>query len=183
AVPWSPAVALGDAAKDTGTTGKAAANQNQAAGNAAEDLYRAFEKKLQDAKAFRVTFAFELNHPKSALSVNGDVVVAAGNKLKASLRGRERGQERSVLVVADGKTHAVQWSDGSAVGRPTSAKLEAFAREVLAKAGAFAALEKDGPVLNPDAPPPPFTVTPRAFTPAAKEKLGDRDGHVVAFTL
>src|SRR5262245_40654997 len=76
-----------------------------AQGNEAEKMYRPFEKKLADARAFKVTCHSKGVDPQNRTwEIKGELTVASANKLRWSLDGTDKNGPVKVLVVSDGKT-------------------------------------------------------------------------------
>jgi outer membrane lipoprotein-sorting protein len=153
----------------------------QAQENEAEKLYRAFEKKLLAAKAFKFSFDIEGDTGRN-ITLKGDFTLAAGNKLKAVFEGKEGDKAMSGTVVSDGQTTGMKIiADGKPQSNTeaTVDKLTEYIAGNFAIGGLLFAVERD-PKL-PDSAPDKLKLS--GFKLGGKEKVGDRDAQVVEFSF
>src|SRR6266545_1910677 len=110
--------------------------------NDAEKLYRSFQKKLTEAKAFKV--AFEINVPKS-LQYKGDLTMAAGNKLRISGTGTQDTKPDSWTIVSNGEKIGLKHDKEGRKRAPefaaTPEKLTAYFTGHLLKGGVLLATQ------------------------------------------
>jgi hypothetical protein len=154
----------------------------QAQDKDAEALYRGFEKKVTEAKAFRLVFTIQATVGEN-VDVKGSLSYAAGNKLRLQLNGKERDRTLAVTVVSDGKRLAGKYvSEGKPETKDeaTPDQLGEYLLGYFLRGGLFLSVEK---ATRPMPQFHPGKVKASNFKLLAKEKVGDRPAQVVQFTL
>jgi hypothetical protein len=72
--------------------------------NECESLYVRFEQKIKGAKAYKLTFTWEeMKTGRNLMRRKGELIVAAGNKFKLTVQGKERRDPFTAVFICDGK--------------------------------------------------------------------------------
>src|SRR5262245_47414590 len=114
--------------------------------NEAEKLYRAFEKKLLAAKAYRFSFDIDAS-AGDMFKLRGELAVAAGNKLKSSLVRTENDKLTKPIAgsaVSDGKQYRTEFiKDGQPESKSEAApeQLTEYLTGYLAMVGPLTAIQ------------------------------------------
>jgi outer membrane lipoprotein-sorting protein len=153
--------------------------------NEAEKLYRAFEKKLLAAKAYRFSFDLDANGPNK-FKFRGELLVAAGNKLKVSFVGTDNDQLNKPIsgsAASDGKQYRTEFiKDGQPQSKSNAApeQLTEYLTSYLAMLDSVTAIGYAGRSRPEQAP---GKVKPGGFKLGAKERFGDREIQAVEYTV
>jgi outer membrane lipoprotein-sorting protein len=155
----------------------------QAQDDEAEKLFRAMEKKIAQAKAFRVSFTIETKgDTKERLGrFKGSLLLTNDNKGRMKISGIDRGQARNWDMVSDGKQVKLE---GRTLATPK--KFHSFASTFVTRLGVF-----------PGFPGIPFVIAEADrldkvegskldawnFKAGTAEKVDGRDAKVVSFKV
>jgi outer membrane lipoprotein-sorting protein len=151
--------------------------------NEAEKLYRAFEKKLVEAKAFSVNFDIKADKGKE-FEGKGEVTIAAGNKVKLSFDGQAGPIALKALVVSDGKMVIAKTREGDkdeAKEGKTSETLNEAIVGFFTRAGLFFALRVSMPGQDEGKKPTDLKLS--GFKLIGKEKIDNQDAVVIEYKL
>jgi outer membrane lipoprotein-sorting protein len=162
----------------------------QAQANAAEKLYRAMEKTITEAKAFKVAVAIETGRDaKRPCSFRGSLLLTKDNKARLKVSGVDFGEARRWEMVSNGKQVKLRPFD---IGVSEVFKKEAtlatprtlhshLARRVSCL-GVYPNLPRmAASILVPDGPDEKLEIG--GFKAGAAEKVGGRDAKVVRFKM
>jgi hypothetical protein len=160
--------------------------------NEAEKLYRAFEKKIADAKeGFQLTFEIEFpGDGKNIVRGKGDLLIASGHCVRTAFNGSEYhdGNPRpfGVTILSDGKQVAVSYaSEDENHVKPESVKSRATrAKAILPLSGIYDCLHEL--VVSSEWEPDALAGLAEkvsGFTLAGKEKVGGTEMQIIEYTL
>jgi outer membrane lipoprotein-sorting protein len=150
----------------------------QAQNNDAERLYRNFEKKLTEAKAFKLVF--DLNPDKNYPKVKGDLTLAAGNKMRYEFQAEEGGMNFKGILVSDGTTLSLKGTlDREPVTKkgPTPKNFGINARTCWARGGAYFI------ATNGQMPPDQGKLILKDFRMLPEQRLGERMARIIEFKI
>jgi outer membrane lipoprotein-sorting protein len=148
--------------------------------NDGEKLHRDFEKKLTAAKAYKVAFQVDAQIQASKFTFKGNLL-AAGNKLRLVVEGKDQGNPLMMTFISDGKRLAtidVVKGQTSARDKPVPEHLGATVTAYVVRIAVFINFVKDAGALT-GTPEPPDKIKLTAFKLAGKEKLDSRETQVV----
>jgi outer membrane lipoprotein-sorting protein len=155
----------------------------------AEKLFRSFEKKLKDAKAYRFEVEIDRTIAGSNLTHKGEIVVTADNKFKAVLEGKVYAKDEteakpiSGTIISDGKRRVEKFTiagESNSNDAAVPAQWTTYFTGYLAFSGAHHGL-LDEKTPHPDRAPDKFKLA--GFQLGAKDKIGGRNAQLVEFTF
>jgi len=159
--------------------------QAQVQKNEAENLYRAMEKKIRDAKSLKVVFEVEGGKDAKAMKVKGMGHLSAGNKGRFEAEVNAGGKVQKLLIVSDGKQLIARDTENPALlPRPTPGRFDSDARAMVTRMGALmaAALFNLGD--------PPFeskdldkAVSVSDFKLDGNEQIGKREARILEYAI
>src|SRR5689334_17411616 len=112
----------------------------------------------------------KIAEPKVTVTMKGGLAIAAGNKLKAVMQGRQNENVLTGGAIADGKTHVVLVGNEPTIAKAVRPDLVTEIKKHLVVGGLFAVFDKNGLVDNPDSAVPKLTA--KGFKAAGMEKIG-----------
>jgi outer membrane lipoprotein-sorting protein len=158
--------------------------------NEGEKLFRAMEKKIQTARAFRVAFTIKGQGDMDRVAdFRGALLLTNDNKARLTARGDDVGEARRWEMVSDGKQvflrpYVVSGVEGDKEEETfaTPRNLHGHLTRQLSSLGVYLNLPRlAAVVLSADSPDRKIRL--RDFRVVAAEKLGGRDAKVVRYKL
>jgi outer membrane lipoprotein-sorting protein len=162
-----------------------------AQGNEAEQLFRAMEKKITDARAFKVAVVIEAGRDtQRPASFKGSLLLTKDNKARLKLSGVDFGEARNWEMVSNGKQvrlrpYAVRVSElaKEEATFPTPKNLHGHVARRLSLLGVFPNLGGMPVAFVLATDDPQRTYDLRAWRAGAAEKVGGRDAKVVRYKM
>src|SRR5262245_38765375 len=166
--------------------------------NEGEKLFRAMEKKIQTARAFRVAFTIkgQGDTKDRTADFRGTLLLTSDNKARLKARGEDFGEARRWEMVSDGKQvflrpYTVSGVEGDKEEETfaTPRKLHGYLAMRVSRLGVYLNLPRlaavvlaaDGPDRAADGPGRGLDL--RGFRVVAAEKVGGRDAKVVRYKM
>ncbi|HYV37427.1 MAG TPA: hypothetical protein VE988_17100 [Gemmataceae bacterium] len=151
--------------------------------NEAEKIFRAFEKKLTDAKAaYKIAFEYEGANPGPRFKAKGELLIANGDQIKLTYTATEGGIEIAGSIVSNGQKMKVEGGgkDVMAAANPQLTKYVKGYLPYMPAGGIFVAIEAAERGKPEDAPD---KIKATGFKLAGKEKIGNKETQIVEFTV
>ncbi|HYV37425.1 MAG TPA: hypothetical protein VE988_17090 [Gemmataceae bacterium] len=156
--------------------------------NDAEKLFLGFEKKLADAKTYKVGFDIEMTDRGETMKLKGNLLLTTGNQMRLSFSGSQSGpgkdaEQVSGTLVSDGRQVGMSFGpDGKAISKTEAAadQLTAQIKGFMTKAGLFIGVENANRA-KADKGPEKLQLT--GFKMGGKEKVGNAETQIIEYTL
>jgi outer membrane lipoprotein-sorting protein len=144
----------------------------------AEKLFRAMEKKIQQAESLSLKFDSEMTHDGKKFALKGTIQVAAGNKKRLDLESDIFQLGGKTLIVTNGKEKSAKVGDLIFTEGPFPPKGEVLLAIIARFSVAVAALEQKVDTADLEKALPA-----KSFKLGDKEMIGDRATQVVQYEL
>jgi outer membrane lipoprotein-sorting protein len=156
-------------------------------GNDAEKLFREMEKKLVEAKSLRMASDLDVKDKREGGTLKSTVVLAQGNKLRLTMKGKGGGKELDMEITSDGdKLHARVTPPGESKNEAVPKNLHALVSKLITRTGSvgafFLVYGRGGPGAPKDLDPE-MLFKVRDFKMGEAAKVNGRDAKVLHYQI